>query len=140
MIPWAMTLTWWVCLLLSLGPSLELPPAPPPELPEGLDEAPVGALPAEAVVVTPLVAALLTKGFRELPPAAFVRSKLKLFMTSCCCRFAEGELDATADPLLRAQIHDEEASERLIEPPFQDAQLAPEIEVLAMASPIFEKH
>jgi hypothetical protein len=65
-----------------------------------------------------------TKGFEELPPAAFVRSKEVTPIVSCIWRFAEGSVESIALPLFTAQIQALLLSVGLIDPPLHDRQLS----------------
>jgi len=66
-----------------------------------------------------------TKGFNELPPRAFLRSRLKESKSECCCRFVDLSLDLMGEPSLTAQIQEVEAEVRSMLPPDHLAQLEP---------------
>ncbi len=95
--------------LLALGPVL----AP--------DTAAVGAVPPAAVAV----ALGSVKGFREFPPAALVRSKLKAPWVEWIARLALWSLVFRASPPLTAQIQLEDGERKSIDPPSQELQFEP---------------
>lgn len=72
---------------------------------------------AVAEAPEPGLASATTKGFEELPPAAFVRSKVVRLLMSCCWILAEGSAELIALPRFTAHIQALLLSVGLIEPP-----------------------
>ena len=124
MIPWAMIALFCFAKSDAVG---EPEPEDPSELLDPLcswpaaDAPDVGLLPPAAVAVAPVS----TKGFKEFPPRALVRSKLKALCCECCWRLADTESLEIEDPSFTAQIQSVLLEEKSILPPLQEAQFEP---------------
>lgn len=64
-------------------------------------------------------------GLMEEPPVALATSKVKVPMTSCCCRSSVIESDFMAAPSFEDQIQDAELSLKDIAPPDHELQFEP---------------
>ena len=88
------------------------------------DEPPAGEVGAvDGLLPEDELAASATKGLRELPPRALVRSNLKESITLCCCKLADGESLLMGFPDFEAHIQEADDDVRSIVPPVQDAAL-----------------